>query len=126
MEINYRVIYHPKDKNYPVRIRVVVMAPSAVLQAYKGVHNHINYDVVALRQRLDGILGSEGEDHSCRENLDCKSMCRMTGLWVINRDYGELEKAHWFMVVSLVKLAWETQEEQVFTLDLEDYTHDFD
>ena len=125
MELNYRVTHLPKDKNYPKRIRLRVTSPSVVLQDYKGASNHTITDRVTLNQRLNAILQSDGEDHLCREHGACDGICRRTGLWTINRDYGELEKVHWFLVVSLVKIAWETHEEQKFTLDLEDYTHDF-
>ena len=126
MELNYRVTHLPKDKNYPERIRLRVTAPSVVLQYYRGAaSNYPVADRVTLNQRLNAILQSDGEDHLCHEHGLCFGICIRTGLWIINSDYGELEKVHWFLVVSLVKLAWETHEEQEFTLDLEDYTHDF-
>ena len=125
MELHYRAVVLPKDRDYPERIGLTVTAPSVVLHYYKGASNHTVTDRVALRLRLNAILQSDGEDHLCREHGECDGMCTRTGLWTINRAYGELEKVHWFLVVSLVKLAWETHEEQKFTLDLEDYTHDF-
>ena len=125
MELHYRVTHLPKDKNYPERIRLRVIAPSVVLQYYRGASNHTIADRVKLNQRLNAILQSDGEDHLCHEHGLCFGICIRTGLWIINSDYGELEKVHWFLIVSLVKLAWETHEAQEFTLDLEDYTHDF-
>ena len=125
MELHYRVTHLPKDKGCPERIRLRVTAPSVVLQYYRGAGNYPVADRVTLNQRLNAILQSDGEDHLCHKHGGCDGICRRTGLWTINRDYGELEKVHWFLVVSLVKIAWETHEEQEFTLDLEDYTHDF-
>lgn len=132
-KITYKVEYLPKNPDTGDHYDLVWInweVPAYLLKEFNrgGLRTSEDKSTIKdgeylLENEIQQFVSGKYDDHDCFSNVaECTDdgTCDVTTLWTLRKvpENAELAKAHWFVVVSLVKLAVETREVQEFTLKL--------